>query len=163
MALTQSSGAGQPVFFLSWAAAIPHRRERATIALICFIGGNPLNNRISPALGRNTIAGLPPPRFFKLRHNRRFPVELIRSMIKYFAFALLLCIPGFSPPSFAEAPEGRQEARRPNIIFIQADDLGYGDVSCYGQKKFQTPNLDRMAAEGLRFTSYYAGNTVCAP
>jgi len=56
-----------------------------------------------------------------------------------------------------------QEARKPNIIFIHADDLGYGDLGCYGQKKFSTPRLDRMAAEGLRFTSYYAGNTVCAP
>jgi len=52
---------------------------------------------------------------------------------------------------------------RPNIIFIQADDLGYGDLSCYGQRKFKTPNIDRLAAEGLRFTQYYAGSTVCAP
>jgi len=53
--------------------------------------------------------------------------------------------------------------RRPNIIFIQADDLGYGDLSCYGQLKFKTPNIDRLAAEGMRFTQYYAGSTVCAP
>lgn len=52
---------------------------------------------------------------------------------------------------------------KPNIIFIQADDLGYGDLSCYGQRKFKTPNIDRLAAEGLRFTQYYAGSTVCAP
>jgi arylsulfatase A-like enzyme len=52
---------------------------------------------------------------------------------------------------------------RPNIIFIQADDLGYGDLRCYGQRKFKTPNIDRLAAEGLRFTQYYAGSTVCAP
>jgi uncharacterized sulfatase len=54
-------------------------------------------------------------------------------------------------------------ARRPNIIFILADDLGYGDVGCYGQQRIKTPNLDRMAAEGLRFTQAYAGGTVCAP
>jgi arylsulfatase A-like enzyme len=53
--------------------------------------------------------------------------------------------------------------RKPNIIFILADDLGYGDLSCYGQTKFQTPHLDRMAAEGIRFTDHYAGSTVCAP
>ena len=53
--------------------------------------------------------------------------------------------------------------RRPSIIYILADDLGYGDLSCYGQKKFTTPNLDRMAAEGVRFTSAYAGSTVCSP
>ncbi len=52
---------------------------------------------------------------------------------------------------------------RPNIIFILADDLGYGDLGCYGQKEIQTPSLDRMASEGLRFTQAYSGSTVCAP
>ncbi len=54
-------------------------------------------------------------------------------------------------------------ADRPNVIFVLADDLGYGDLGCYGQKKILTPNLDRMAAEGMRFTQFYAGSTVCAP
>jgi arylsulfatase A-like enzyme len=53
--------------------------------------------------------------------------------------------------------------RKPNIVFILADDLGYGDLSCYGQKRFETPHLDRMAAEGMRFTDHYSGSTVCAP
>ncbi len=53
--------------------------------------------------------------------------------------------------------------RRPNIIFILADDLGYGDLGCYGQKRIRTPNLDRLAAEGIRFTDFYAGSTVCMP
>ena len=52
---------------------------------------------------------------------------------------------------------------KPNLIFILADDLGYGELGCYGQKVIQTPNLDRMAKEGLRFTHFYAGATVCAP
>lgn len=52
---------------------------------------------------------------------------------------------------------------RPNVIFILADDLGYGDLGSYGQEIIQTPNLDRMAREGLRFTQFYAGSTVCAP
>src|SRR5258706_9861826 len=52
---------------------------------------------------------------------------------------------------------------KPNIIFILADDLGYGEVGCYGQQKIKTPNLDRMASEGIRFTQCYAGTTVCAP
>jgi len=51
---------------------------------------------------------------------------------------------------------------RPNIIVILADDLGYGDIGCYGAKGFKTPNLDRMAAEGLRFTSFYTGCSVCS-
>jgi arylsulfatase A-like enzyme len=54
-------------------------------------------------------------------------------------------------------------ADRPNMIWIMADDLGYGDLGCYGQKVIQTPNIDRMAREGLRFTHFYAGATVCAP
>jgi arylsulfatase A-like enzyme len=52
---------------------------------------------------------------------------------------------------------------RPNILFILADDLGYGDLGCYGQQQVQTPRLDQMAAEGVRFTQGYAGSTVCAP
>jgi arylsulfatase A-like enzyme len=51
----------------------------------------------------------------------------------------------------------------PNIIFILADDLGYGDLGCYGQERIRTPNIDRLAAEGMRFTRHYAGSTVCAP
>ena len=54
-------------------------------------------------------------------------------------------------------------ADRPNLIFIMADDLGYGDLGCYGQRVITTPHIDRMAAEGLRFTHFYAGATVCAP
>lgn len=56
-----------------------------------------------------------------------------------------------------------EAAPKPNIVFILADDLGYGDLSCYGQKKFATPNIDRLAAEGMKFTAHYAGNNVCAP
>ncbi len=54
-------------------------------------------------------------------------------------------------------------SQKPNIIFILADDLGYGDVGAFGQDRIQTPNLDLLAAEGIRFTQHYAGSTVCAP
>jgi arylsulfatase A len=53
--------------------------------------------------------------------------------------------------------------RKPNIIYILADDLGYGDLGCYGQQKIKTPNLDRMASEGMLFTQHYAGTAVSAP
>jgi arylsulfatase A-like enzyme len=61
------------------------------------------------------------------------------------------------------AQETRRTAQPPNLIFIMADDLGYGDLGCFGQKLIKTPRLDRMAAEGMRLTSFYAGSTVCAP
>jgi len=61
------------------------------------------------------------------------------------------------------AAEAGAGPRRPNIVFVLADDLGYGDLGCYGQPRLKTPNLDRLAAEGVRFTQHYAGSTVCAP
>jgi len=63
------------------------------------------------------------------------------------------------------APAGQIDRgkQKPNIIYILADDLGYGDLGCFGQKKIKTPNLDRMAAEGMKLTQHYAGSTVCAP
>ena len=76
---------------------------------------------------------------------------------------------GFSPGANAESSFGftnnppQSLPRRPSIILIVADGLGYGDLSCYGQTKFQTPNLDRLAAEGIRFTNYHAGGAASAP
>ena len=62
-----------------------------------------------------------------------------------------------APRALAAAPQ------KPNILFILADDLGYGDLGCYGQKQIQTPHLDQLASGGIRFTQAYAGATVCAP
>ncbi len=73
------------------------------------------------------------------------------------AVGLILCF-GL-PTATATQPESAQ----PNIVFILADDLGYGDLGCYGQKRLATPNLDRLANQGMRFTRHYAGMTVCAP
>ena len=58
---------------------------------------------------------------------------------------------------------GSEAQARPNIVFILADDLGYGEVGVHGQRKIRTPNIDRLAAEGMRFTNAYSGATVCAP
>ena len=68
------------------------------------------------------------------------------------AMALPRCL-GAEPPT----------RQKPNIVFIMADDLGYGDLGCYGQKKIKTPYIDLLAAEGMHFTQAYAGSTVCAP
>lgn len=62
---------------------------------------------------------------------------------------------------FAATPAKTKKA--PNVVFIIADDLGYGELSCYGQEKFQTPNIDRLALQGMRFTQCYSGTTVSAP
>jgi arylsulfatase A-like enzyme len=59
--------------------------------------------------------------------------------------------------------EPQSPTQRPSIILILADDLGYGDLGCYGQTRIKTPNIDKLAAEGIRFTDFYAGSTVCAP
>jgi arylsulfatase A-like enzyme len=66
--------------------------------------------------------------------------------------------------SYAEKKKDNStETNKPNIIYVLADDLGYGDLSCYGQEKFLTPNIDKLAKEGLLFTQHYAGSSVCAP
>ncbi|MDZ4781558.1 MAG: arylsulfatase [Planctomycetia bacterium] len=74
------------------------------------------------------------------------------------AIRFLACVVWLAMSSFASAAE-----QPPNIIFMLADDLGYGDLGCYGQQQIQTPHLDQMAREGMRFTHFYAGSTVCAP
>ncbi|TWT98620.1 arylsulfatase [Stieleria varia] len=79
---------------------------------------------------------------------------MLQKLLSLTALICLLAIQGFSP---AEAAE------KPNIIYILLDDAGYGDLSCYGQQKFQTPNIDRLAQEGIQFTDHYSGSTVCAP
>ncbi|MCL4120232.1 UNVERIFIED_CONTAM: hypothetical protein GTU68_027826 [Idotea baltica] len=76
---------------------------------------------------------------------------------------IVLCI------SCSDSSRGKKGAssvvsqNSPNIIYILADDLGYGDLSCYGQSKFTTPNIDRLASQGMLFTQHYSGSTVCAP
>ena len=75
--------------------------------------------------------------------------------------AIGLCAATFAIGGAAAIAADR--APKPNVVFILADDLGYGDLGCFGQKLIQTPNIDRLAAEGTRFTQAYAGATVCAP
>ena len=77
--------------------------------------------------------------------KNRIPIALCAS------YALISCAPG------------NKKEPLPNIIYILADDLGYGDLSCYGQQKFSTPNIDRLASEGMLFTQHYTGCTVSAP
>ncbi len=78
-----------------------------------------------------------------------------------FRSTLLFCL---CVSSCAALPGDAAEPNRPpNIVYVLADDLGYAELGCYGQKKIRTPNLDRLAREGMRFTQHYSGNAVCAP
>ena len=83
-------------------------------------------------------------------------------ILVFWAIALFPALVGLSanaPLKARSSPAGT----RPNIVLILADDLGYGDLGCYGQTRIKTPNIDKLAAEGVRFTDFYAGSTVCAP
>lgn len=79
--------------------------------------------------------------------------------LSYFIFFILL----FSCENIEQKETKEDHERKPNIIFIMADDLGYGDLGSFGQKTIQTPYLDQLAKEGMKFTQCYAGSPVCAP
>ena len=76
----------------------------------------------------------------------------------FFWFALSIA----TTPVAAVVAEPSESGRQPNIILIVADDLGYGELGCYGQQKIKTPAIDQMAREGMRFTQFYAGASLCA-
>ena len=81
-------------------------------------------------------------------------------MNKFSGFCLIFCTLLFAAcgTSQKDGP-----STKPNIIYILADDLGYGDLGCFGQDLIETPNIDKLAAEGMRFTQHYSGSAVCAP
>jgi len=81
-----------------------------------------------------------------------------RIIFKLFSFLMLVLF-----ISHCQSIDGTMTEKKPNIIYILADDLGYGDLSCYGQTKFKTPHIDALATNGLKFTQHYSGSTVCAP
>ena len=78
-------------------------------------------------------------------------------------FCFLIGAISLWPAARASGQASGDTKRRPNIIYIMLDDLGYGDLGCFGQEQIATPQLDQMAKEGMRFTDYYAGHTVCRP
>src|SRR3989442_9204041 len=88
--------------------------------------------------------------------------QVRRTLTKAFLMVAAIISGVFASPG-QSATEISPRTHKSNIIFILADDLGYGDLGCYGQTKIKTPNIDRLAAEGMRFSNCYAGSTVCAP
>jgi arylsulfatase A-like enzyme len=79
------------------------------------------------------------------------------------SLSLLACNKTDKQQGQEQSKEKPEENKMPNIVFILADDLGYNELSCYGQEHFSTPHIDQLAAEGMRFTDFYAGNTVSGP
>ncbi|ANW95449.1 arylsulfatase [Wenyingzhuangia fucanilytica] len=87
---------------------------------------------------------------------------MIRYNIQFFVLLISLVLVSCSSTS-KKKNETPSSLNKPNIIYILADDLGYGDLSIYGQKNFKTPNIDKLASQGMLFTQHYSGSTVCAP
>ena len=75
---------------------------------------------------------------------------------------ILILIGGMGISMNSGCSQSRETKANPNIIYILADDLGYAELGCYGQEKIETPNMDKLAAGGMRFTQHYAGAPVCA-
>ncbi len=82
-----------------------------------------------------------------------------RTFLKFLGGSALALLPTARAVSAASG----LTKQKPNIVFILADDLGYAELGCYGQEKIKTPNIDKLAKEGMRFTQHYSGNPVCAP
>jgi arylsulfatase A-like enzyme len=89
---------------------------------------------------------------------RRRSIEWQRAIVAFVALSV-----SFVSDFPSRAANEPSTSAQPNIIFILADDLGYGDLGCYGQTKIKTPNINKLASQGVRFTDFYAGSTVCAP
>ena len=85
----------------------------------------------------------------------------MRLMINQIVFSILVLVTGLAVAQSCSVAQDSAE-KLPNIVYILADDLGYGELGCYGQKKIKTPNLDQLAREGIRFTQHYSGSPVCA-
>src|SRR5438552_17066841 len=88
---------------------------------------------------------------------------LISNRLRCLAVVCLALIAAISVIGLSPCEAQRTSATRPNIVLVLDDDLGYGDLACYGSRDIQTPNLDRFATEGLRLTSCYAGHPNCSP
>ena len=90
-------------------------------------------------------------------------IKQIRRLLKTFFIPSFLMGIGQCQPASPEHSTTENTTTLPNIVYILVDDLGYGDLSSYGQETLSTPHIDRLAKQGMRFTQHYAGNTVCAP
>ena len=89
--------------------------------------------------------------------------DLIMSRLRLFLFSLALVVGRSDAITCADDPNKEPAGARPNIVVFLADDLGWGDLACYGHPSMKTPNLDRFAGQGVRFTQCYSACAVCSP
>jgi arylsulfatase A len=116
-------------------------------------------DRLQPGTQASRYEGLKRERLMALPANLVFASLMFAGLAS--AAGEVHAAPPVAGDAVPEASIGR--VQNPNVIFILADDLGYGDLGCFGQKHIETPHLNRLAREGMRFTQAYAGSTVCAP
>jgi arylsulfatase A len=93
----------------------------------------------------------------------QFKNYILDTKIIFFVSLMVFVFMVFSFTKSKKDSFSNKKSLKPNIVYILADDLGYGDLSCFGQKRFKTPNIDKLAREGVIFTQHYAGSSVCAP
>ena len=99
----------------------------------------------------------------QIMQHLRSAFQITLNFIVGAVLCLLSTVPQTALSNETASVTKNDKQNRPNVIYILADDLGYGGLGCYGQQLIKTPNIDKMAAEGMRFTQAYAGATVCAP
>lgn len=134
-------------------------REAGDIAIVCNVGGASAEIVYSAESARPERLMLKKQLRIARPYRRFFLGHLL-----HIATTLVLATANFSPcigPAFADNLD--DDPRRPNIVLILADDLGYGDLSCYGATKIKTPNIDRLAREGIRFTDAHSAASLCSP
>ena len=116
------------------------------------MGRSEIDRQLSPNLRSGRLGGAPSRSLSPRARQLRYALSLLLGLIRCAIF-LLAC--GAAPQITSAAP--------PNIIFILVDDLGYADLGCYGCQDIRTPNMDRLAGEGLRFVNFYSNAPVCTP
>ena len=93
--------------------------------------------------------------------NKKIEIMKIKNLL--FVFTVLFVFVTCTSDRDARKIQPRQDDKRPNIVIIYCDDLGYGDLGCFGANDIKTPNIDRMASEGIKFTEFYSASPVCSP
>ncbi len=145
---------------LDAAAAVDRRSHRDALRVVRCWQSLVLSKTLVVAICPSAAMILAPGLAFFCTHRDHAGMILLRTGFALLAF---LALTGCSKSEPVVATLKSPDARKPNIVYILADDLGYNEVGAYGQKKIKTPHLDQLASSGMRFTQHYSGSCVCAP